>query len=87
MLFPTRLYRDLWIPEELQCRKTDSTLLNMDCFPCTSWELCFVSFLMQAEAPVGQLLHRHSSARRGGLTALWPSRVFNHDPVEFIPQG
>lgn len=75
VLFPNRLCWDLWIPEELWCRRSDSTLLNRKCFCFTSQELCFVSFLMQAEAPMGQLLH-----------TLWPGEEVSqlYRPAEYL---
>lgn len=57
MLLSTRLCWEVWIPEKLQCQRSDSTLLNAKSFLFTFQELCFVSFLMQAEAVMGQLLH------------------------------
>lgn len=86
MLFSNRLCWDIWIPEELWCWGSNSILLNVKSFPFTFQELLFVSFLMQAEALVGQLLSWYFLARRRGLTALWSWRAFNHDSVEFIPK-
>lgn len=60
MLFSTRLCWDMWIPEEFWCQRSYSTQLNklnMKSFPFTFQDFWFVSFLMQAEALVGQLLH------------------------------